>query len=303
MDIGNILYQPFVSPEDILYQYDEILLGNRTNCSTLISAKESGNKYTDAILRYCFDKFLCWTPQDIVNGLTKEIVGQFKLAPFIEKRIPRPSEFDEWEYQYVGWYLYPDTYTLSNDERIIKVYMEVVDGKRKRFPKSFFDENAGEHRAFVCFRVMSNEFIQPTSIKQLYEIFGDEQGGRRLLSKYKLIVPVRSIFGTPLDYLHATLEDEWNEDDDLYDKHLEQAQLRAGKQKGSCKDDNEEDEDPDMDDDGVNDDSEDEDELNEDEDGDEDGFDEDFSYGEPDYDGDDYGEADEEDSDDFMTWI
>ena len=223
METNNKTYQPFISPEDILYQYDEILLGNRSNCSTIISAKESGNKYTDAILRYCFDSFLRWKPQDIVNGLTKEIVTQFKLAPFIEKRISRPPEFDDWEYQYVGWYLYPDTCTLSNDERVIKVYMEVVDGRRKRFPKGFFDELAGERRAFVCFRVMSNEYVRPTSIKQLYEIFGNEQKGRQLLNKHKLIVPVKSIFGTPLEYLHKTLENEWMDDEDLYDFYMEKA--------------------------------------------------------------------------------
>ena len=229
METNNILYKPFILPEDILYQYDEILLGNRANCSTLVSAKESGNKYTDAILNYCFDKFLRWTPQDVVNGLTKEIVTQFKLAPFIEKRITRPPEFDEWEFQFVGWHLYPETCTLSNDERVIKVYMEVVDGKRKRFPKAFFDETAGERRAFICFRVMSNEFIQPTSIKQLYDLFGNEQKGRQILSKHKLIVPVRSIFGTPLHYLHATLEDEWLEDEDLYERYMEKARVEAQK--------------------------------------------------------------------------
>ena len=223
MEINSATYKPFISPDDILYQYDEILLGNRTNCSTLVSARESGNKYTDAILCYCFEKYLGWTPQDVVNGLTKEIVSQFKLGPFIDKRIRRPSEFDEWEYQYVGWYLYPQTGGISNDERVIKVYMEVVDGRRKRFPKSFFDESEGERRAFVCFRAMSNEFIQPTSIENLYELFGDEQNGRRLLSKYKLIVPVRSIFGTPLEYLHAVLEDEWIEDEDLFDLYMEKA--------------------------------------------------------------------------------
>ena len=210
---------PFIAPDDILHQYDEMLLGNRTSCSVLISAKENGNKYTDAILRYCFDKYLGWGARDVVNRLTKEIVSQFKLTSFISKRIDCPPELEEWEFQYVGWYLFPETHSLTSDELTVKVYMEILEKKRKRFPKYFFDETDGEHRALVCFKVMSNEFIQPESIEKLYYTFANEKKAKSLLNKYKLSVPSRSIFGSPIDYLHETLRDDNIASDELYEKY------------------------------------------------------------------------------------
>lgn len=51
------------------------------------------------------------------------------------------------EFFYLLWYVFPDK-RPGDDELIIKVYRDVLSGKRKNFPRGYFLKNSQvEHRA------------------------------------------------------------------------------------------------------------------------------------------------------------
>lgn len=219
-----------INPISILSQMDEILAGLRKTCSTVVMSKEHGNKLTDEILKYVFEDYLGMSPTDVRDKLTPEIVDLLKLKQFIQNRIPCPVELNQdTELQYIAWYLYPETKNASNEQLIIKVYLEILSGKRKKYPKYFFDDIRGENRAKILLKTMINEFICPESIEELYELFANSKRIIPLLDKYGLRTPLNCIFITPLEFLHEALgkqgdeflyshyktPDDASEDDDL----------------------------------------------------------------------------------------
>lgn len=205
-------------PEDILKQMDEIFIGNRKACSTLVMSREYGTRLTDTMLRYVFEDYLRMSPERVRDELTPVMVERFKLRPFIHKRIPCPAELDrETELQYIAWHLYPWTRNAEPYELIIKIYMEILQKKRKKYPKGFFDDAEGENRAKILLKTMINEYICPESIDDLYTLFANDRVVMPILNKYALKAPLMCIYHSPLDYLHESLGDQG--DDELYAHH------------------------------------------------------------------------------------
>jgi len=199
-------------PEDLLKQMDEIFLGNRKACSTLVMSREYGTRLTDTMLRYVFEDYLDMSPEQVRDNLTHVMVERFKLRPFIHKRIPCPVELDgEKELQYIAWHLYPWTRNAEPYELIIKIYMEILHKKRKKYPKGFFDDADGEKRAIILLKTMINEYICPESIEYLYELFANDRAVMPILNKYALKAPLLCIYNSPLDYLHESLGKQGDE--------------------------------------------------------------------------------------------
>jgi hypothetical protein len=200
----------------ILSQYDEILAGRRKVCSSVVMSKNNGNKYTNEILRYVFEDYLGMSPREVRDKLTPEIIELLKLKPFIINRIPCPAELDAMrELQYIGWHLYPYTRNVGSENLTVKVYMEILAKKRKKYPKYFFDDIAGEGRARILFKIMLNEYIMPNGVscvEELYQLFADAKKATELLSKYALKAPLQNIYISPLEYLHEALGSQGNEE-------------------------------------------------------------------------------------------
>ena len=192
---------------------------NRINCSFSITCTEQGNRYTDAMLNYCFKYYLKWTPVDVLQKLNKSYADRLLLWQFITKRIPCPGELDVNDLQYVAWYLYPGLRKISDEDLVIKVYMEVLAGKRDRFPKSFFDDAEGERRAMICLRVMINEFLQPPNAEHLYKMFSDTDKVTNILKKYCLLIPAITLFDSPFEYLSEVLIEDDVDEEYFYRKY------------------------------------------------------------------------------------
>jgi hypothetical protein len=218
---NDVLYSVSASfgTDMILSQYDEILAGRRKVCSAVVMSKSNGNKYTDEILRYAFEEYLGMSPREVRDRLTPEILTIMKLKPFIFSRISCPAELDAaTELQYIAWHLYPETINAGNEQLAVKVYMEILAKKRKKYPKHFFDDAAGEGRAKILMKIMLNEYVIPngvSGIEDLYRIFADTKAASSLLAKHALRAPLASIYSSPLEYLHEALGRQG--DDELYE--------------------------------------------------------------------------------------
>ena len=67
--------------KELCLEYDRIVTGQKkTYSSSFFKVNEEiARDNALAIMRYAFEYFLCWTPEDIANSLTFEILKIMKL--------------------------------------------------------------------------------------------------------------------------------------------------------------------------------------------------------------------------------
>jgi len=237
MDGGIIMIQtcnvcnvkPGVDPSYYLKEYDDVLMGRRKTFSSALMAKEQGPHMCAELLRNIFSIYLHWSPVDVREKLTPEAVRRLKISPLI-KRIPCPPEVDaSKELYYVAWYLYPETRNIEEPELIIKLYTDILENKVKKFPGGYFDGNDGYLRAHILFLTMVREYLPPfESLDALYHFFASPEG-KNCIIRYKLVVPLRELYGSALAFLHDSLP--WSQKDErLYQRYLPLVREgRAGK--------------------------------------------------------------------------
>lgn len=204
-----------------LKAYDKVIGGDRKYPANLFKKDLSLIK---RVLQLIFSERLHWTHEQVRDCLTPAIVISEKLTPFIE-RIPCPQEIlsDKGELYYIAWELYPETRNLSETQLIIKVWKDVLGGRRERFPKEFFDGNDGFKRARILLLTMINEYMSFESKEELYEFFASSKG-RKALRDYRLEGPLHSRYETPLEYLHDILDDT-QKDEILYAKYENRSRM------------------------------------------------------------------------------
>lgn len=226
IEINDLPLQRRVDTKYYLREYDEVLMGKRKTYSAACMNKSQGPNICAEMLRYIFPYYLKWTPEQVRDCLTPAVIRAMKLEPLIN-RIPAPPEINrETELYFVAWYLYPQTRNVSRSELIIKVYMDVVEERISKFPKNYFDGNDGYVRARLLLLVMIREFLAFESVEEMYAFFGSDEG-RKAISKYKLTVPLRELYSSPLDYLHDSLTEE-QRDDRLYQKYKQKVKPKEG---------------------------------------------------------------------------
>ena len=210
--------RPTVDSWYYLAEYNDILMGKRRSYSSSLMSRDQGAYLCSELLRNIFKSYLKWSPQDIRDKLTPEVVKKMKLGPLI-KRIPCPPELDrDKELYYVAWHLYPETRNVSTPELVVKLYGDIMSGKVKKFPSGYFDGNEGFLRARILFLTMVNEYLPPfQSMDALYAFFASAEG-RQCINNYKLVIPLRELYGTSLAYLHDALP-VWQKREDLYEKY------------------------------------------------------------------------------------
>lgn len=192
-----------------LAEYDEVLIGKKKTYSAALMSKQHGTELCAALLKLIFAEYLNWTPYQIRDCLTLEIIKRMCLAPLINK-IPCPQEvLRDKELYFVAGYLYP--YTVKRDPHdprlVIKIYHDLLNGNIQKFPKEFFAASEeGRLRARILFRVMVKEFLSGYfgSYADMYHFFASSQG-MRTIEKYKLKRAMQTWFSSPLEYLHESL--------------------------------------------------------------------------------------------------
>lgn len=213
---NNVAIKPNVRPSYYLKEYDDVMMGNRKTFSSALMSKEQGPALCTELLKSIFTLYLNWTPEQVRDQLTPEIVKTMKLWPLV-KRLPCPPELNpQKELYYVAWHLYPQTRNVKAPELIIKLYTDLMEGRAKKFPSGYFDGNDGHLRARILFLTMVREYLPPfDGIESMYAFFAGVNG-KRCINQYKLTIPLRELYGSPLAYLHDALPD-WQKDEELYE--------------------------------------------------------------------------------------
>lgn len=205
----------------VLNEYDEVLMGKRKSYSAFFMSRHHGDKVIKIALKYCFETYLQWTPEQVRECLTPELVKRMHIEGLIN-RIPCPPELNaKTELYYVAWWLYPETQNVSTPELMIKVYDDLLSEKITKFPKGYFDGILGLIHAKAIFLTMVKRYLSFDGPESMYAFFADTKQSKPIMKKYRLSVPLRELFDSPLDYLHEALP-ESQKREDLYQQYKEE---------------------------------------------------------------------------------
>lgn len=176
-------------PESVLV-YERVLQGERWPVKYVGTATTTDRSME--ILKYLFFEKLQYTDYDTAKAyLTSEFVEQYKLKPII-RYIDKPPELLPTEYDHVLWCLFPER-KKGNHALIIKVYKEVLSGKRKCFPKGYFtDPKLGRYRAETCIKYMCRKIMHLSGDEIAKEF--SHSSGLKTLSKYKLKIVMNHVY-------------------------------------------------------------------------------------------------------------
>lgn len=177
----------------------------------------TGQETVKAVLQYIFEVYLEWTPEDVVQNLTKECVKKYHLEALLLK-LPFPELLNrDMDTAFYAYIIYPDLRS-EMDKFIIEtkyIYHTILNGTRKRYPKGFLDGVKGELRAKICLKDMVVQYIPFRTIEDLYIVFANDysdvskmicpEGIYALLKKMKLYNICMELYDKPIDFLHDML--------------------------------------------------------------------------------------------------
>lgn len=192
--------------EILLYEYEQILLGNKVSFSPYYFKYGDDTARNNAlyIIKFALEKYLRWSPFDIKNHFSREISEKMKLEPLM-KHITFPAELNkDTDYYYFATLLYPDIVKFDTKDLVLQVYRNVLEGKLCKFPKEYLSGTQGMYKAGICLQYMLNQHCTFKDIREMYEFFSGPAGGK-MLKKYRLIAICNEIYVHPIDYLHESL--------------------------------------------------------------------------------------------------
>ncbi len=192
--------------EPIIYEYEEVLLGKKAIiCLDFFqkNAKELNEKQALAVFRYAFEVYLRWSPIQIRENITKELLEKMKLTQLI-RYLQFPAEINpEKDCYYIANIMYPYLLDIDFKKNVLHVFKESLKNKEK-LPKEFLSEAIGEIRANICMQYILSEKMYFETTEELYYYFYSKKGIQEL-KKYKLYGAIGNFYNSPLEFMHFSL--------------------------------------------------------------------------------------------------
>lgn len=171
------------------------------------------------LFRYVFEKILEWTPHDVMNYMSAEVVEKLGLTKAYSKLI-WPTEikngrntkiFDSRSaYGYVAALCYPSVIHEFDMQNLwIMEYNRELSGEKRTTIKSFEGES-GYDKARLLFNywLINHPDERFPDLETMYTFFASKEG-MDYLKKIKLDKACQIFFASPLEYFHESLtEDE-----------------------------------------------------------------------------------------------
>lgn len=190
----------------VLYEYEQILLGKKKSFSSTYFPynPEQNERLALEVFRHAVEVYLNWSPTEVQMYLNGDVIKQMKLDSIV-RYLRFPLELDpKKDYFYIAHLLYPNIIHYNAKELILNVYKRVLNGTLCKFPQDYMAGTRGFMCAAICFQYMLERFMQFSCIEDLYAFFASPEGSRAL-KKYRLSAICNLMFGSPLDYLHESL--------------------------------------------------------------------------------------------------
>lgn len=196
------------SRENVIQVYEKILNGEQKTFSPYFFQPQYRNKRVVNLIRYLIEEKLHMTPEEALEKLTLDTVKEYQLDCIL-KYVDKPVEFPDNSVQHLVYFAYPELPRPSVKDLAIMVYKDVLEGKRKTFPKNYFLDGAvGEQRAVYCFRYLCEEILK-LSKEEIVKTFLPSSG-LKVLAQYKLKIIMNVVFISNVDLLKTAYGDELN---------------------------------------------------------------------------------------------
>lgn len=178
-----------MKPESVVI-YERVLCGERWP-THYVGTPTSKDRAVE-ILRYLLFEKMGVKDFDEAKALfTKEFVKAYRLGLVI-RPFYKPPELLPDEYDHILWLLFPER-KKGKKALIVKVYSEVLSGRRKNFPRGYFtDAVDGRFRAEVCVKHLCQRILHLSGDKIAREFC--HSNGIKTLAKYKLKILLNHVY-------------------------------------------------------------------------------------------------------------
>jgi len=203
----------------IIFEYEDVLMGKRKNFEVAFTDSVEENRKTAGIIwRYAIEKLLRWTPEQALIYLTQDIVKSLKLNLTYCRIKYEYSTKKFFDFRFILQYAFPGIikYDLEENarseyERVAKIGKWENDKETYKFHKNFFSGREGLKRAAVVLKYALSLDLAELSTYELYRFFGNKRKATLWLTKREIEINIKSLYKTPLEYLHYSLpRDEGN---------------------------------------------------------------------------------------------
>ncbi|WP_139492557.1 hypothetical protein [Brevibacillus dissolubilis] len=186
-------------PSTIIAKYQKILDGEQKRFSPYeFEDVQYRKQKVQMILRYAIEQVMHWTPEQARDLMTYEDAKDLKLF-LLNEYIEPPIEAKMTDVYYMVDYAYPYLPRPSEKEKVLWVYREVLEGKRRHFPQNYFQSLKGEERARICFDHLCHDILKIRDKRNIPAIFSKTDQAHQILRKYKLKILIDSLYFSPFD--------------------------------------------------------------------------------------------------------
>lgn len=161
------------------------------------------------LVKHFIEEVKGWTPEEALKKMTMKDLEENHLK-IILNYIERPIDFLEDDASYIIYEVYDELEKPSEEAMALSIYKEVLEGKRKNFPKNYFrDPILGERRALACFRYLTDTILG-LSKEEAFDLFGTSKG-LNVLAEYRLKIIMTLVYFSNMDLLLSAYPTDGNE--------------------------------------------------------------------------------------------
>jgi len=197
--------------QKLVYEFHEVLAGNLKKIDPAFfknKTPEVQERMALFLILYLIEVILEWTPIQARACLDVRTLKEWNLD-IIAKKVRSPPELDFYDdTYYIVKKIYPNEIHLSARDVYLKTYRRVLEDEKKwKFPKGYFTDISGKSKACLFLRYAIENNLSFTCVEDMYHFFGTKQC-IQFLKDYKLDIPRRTLFTTPVEFFDCILPPE-----------------------------------------------------------------------------------------------
>ena len=197
----------------IIFEYENILMGKKRNFEVSFNGTlEERRKTAGIVWRYAIEGLLGWTAEQALLFLDQDIIKTLKLNLTYCKIDYEYSAKKFFDLRFILQYAFPECikYDLEEDarseyERVAKLGPWEGSTETYKFHKNYFSGLDGIKRAAVVLNYAISIDLSDLDTFEKYKFFGNKKGATAWLMKKEIETNVKSLYSTPLEYLHYSL--------------------------------------------------------------------------------------------------
>lgn len=203
---------------NLLFEYTQILSKQKAKFGqNYFNRQEQVNEnMAYDVFRMAIEVFLHWTPEQALARLDKQIIEKMRLDLVMRyMKLPFECEFND-DYTWILHKLYPDKIRYDQQEHVIRIYHQILNGNKYKWPKWYFSDADGHERAYICLRYMISHNMHYDTPAELYEQF-ITGNGQQLMTKLGLKTVAKDEFEDPITFVYQAM---FQDDDDEFTYHF-----------------------------------------------------------------------------------